>query len=181
MLAAGHVSSDENAEYLSDGITENLSSTRLSPLPQLRVMAHSAVRLSNGREVTRSKPDRELNVRAVLTGRVLQVGDLRDYQTELVDVANGWQTLGRAYDRPPQTSSPCRRDCQKHLRQVAAQALKKEKNNSPSDIRRTVSLSSLSARGVISGTSQEQGLLKSIEYFNQAIEETRTTHWLIRV
>src|SRR5271169_2440537 len=41
----------------------------------------------------------ELNVRTVLTGRVVQRGDLLIIGTELVDVANGWRLWGEQYNR----------------------------------------------------------------------------------
>ncbi len=93
-------SSDENAEYLSDGITETIINS-LSQLPQLHVMAHSSVLRYKGREVDPQEVGRELSVRAVLTGRVLQLGGRLIIRTELVDVANGWQLWGEQYDRPP--------------------------------------------------------------------------------
>jgi len=93
-------SSDENAEYLSDGITETIINS-LSQLPQLHVMAHSTVLRYKGREVDPQEVGRELSVRAVLTGRVLHLGGRLIIRTELVDVANGWQLWGEQYDRPP--------------------------------------------------------------------------------
>src|SRR5262245_15177162 len=56
-------------EYLSDGITESLINS-LSQLPRLRVMARSTVFNYKGKQVDPRKVGQELNVRAVLTGRV---------------------------------------------------------------------------------------------------------------
>ena len=41
----------------------------------------------------------DLNVRTVLTGRVVQRGDSLIIGTELVDVANGWRLSGEQYDK----------------------------------------------------------------------------------
>ncbi|MGA8620410.1 MAG: hypothetical protein WB660_18035 [Candidatus Sulfotelmatobacter sp.] len=41
----------------------------------------------------------DLNVRTVLTGKVVQRGDLLVIGTELVDVANGWRLWGKQYNR----------------------------------------------------------------------------------
>jgi TolB-like protein len=84
--AVRHVGGDPNTEYLSDGITENLINS-LSQIPKLRVVPRGRVFRYKGHETETEKIGRELNVRAVLTGRVVQRGDSLNIQTELVDVA----------------------------------------------------------------------------------------------
>src|SRR5687768_8656361 len=91
---------DPSAEYLSDGITESIINT-LSQLPQLRVMARSTAFRYKGSEIHAREAGREMGVRAVLSGRVLQVGDRLVIRAELVDVAGGWQLWGAQYDRRP--------------------------------------------------------------------------------
>ncbi len=93
-----NVGTDPNTEYLSDGITENLINS-LSQIPKLRVVPRSRVFRYKGRETDTQKIGRELNVRAVLTGRVVQRGDSLNIQTELVDVASDSQLWGRQYNR----------------------------------------------------------------------------------
>lgn len=89
-------SADRDIEYLCEGIAESII-YRMAQLPQLRVMAHSAVFRYRRRKVDPQAVGRELNVRAVLNGRVIQRGDDLTIATELVDVANGWQIWGRQY------------------------------------------------------------------------------------
>jgi eukaryotic-like serine/threonine-protein kinase len=60
---------DQSRDYLSDGITESLINS-LSQLPRLRVMARATVFRYKGKEADPGKVGRELNVDAVLTGRV---------------------------------------------------------------------------------------------------------------
>jgi serine/threonine-protein kinase len=83
-----NASADPNAEYLSDGITESIINN-LSQLPNLRVMARSTVFRYKGQEVDPLEAGRELGVRAVMTGRVLQLEDNLVIRTELVHVADG--------------------------------------------------------------------------------------------
>ena len=59
----------------------------LSKLPKLRVVPRSMVLRYMGREVDAQKAGRELNVRAVLTGRVMERGGTLVVRAELVDVA----------------------------------------------------------------------------------------------
>jgi len=93
-----NVGNDPNTEYLSDGITENLINN-LSQLPKLRVVPRGRVFRYKGRETDTEKIGRELNVRAVLTGRVVQRGDSLNIQTELVDVSADSQFWGQQYNR----------------------------------------------------------------------------------
>jgi TolB-like protein len=93
-----NASGDPNAEYLSDGITENLINS-FSQLPKLRVVPRSLAFAYKGRETDPRNAGRELNVRAVLMGRVVQRGDTLNIQTELVDVAEVSQLWGQQYSR----------------------------------------------------------------------------------
>ncbi|MGB0012521.1 MAG: protein kinase, partial [Candidatus Sulfotelmatobacter sp.] len=93
-------SGDLENEYLSDGITGSLINS-LAAIPKLRVMARSTVFRYKGRESDPQSVGRELNVRAVLTGRMMQSGGSLRIGTELVDVATGSQLWGAQYDRKP--------------------------------------------------------------------------------
>src|SRR5262249_28769142 len=91
-------SSDTNAEYLSNGMTESIINT-LAQVPKLHVMARNTVFSYKGREVDPRKVGQDLRVDAVLTGKVVQQGDALDIQTELVDVSSGNQMWGNRYHR----------------------------------------------------------------------------------
>jgi len=93
-----NASNDPNSEYLSDGITESIISN-LSQLPQLKVMARSTVFHFKGKEIDPRDVGRQLGVRAVVAGRLLQQGDHLIVRTELVNVADGTQLWGAEYDR----------------------------------------------------------------------------------
>jgi TolB-like protein/Tfp pilus assembly protein PilF len=100
ILPLENTSGDAELEYLSDGITGSLINN-LASIPKLRVMAQSTVFRYKGREIEPRAIGRELKVRAVLTGRIMQgCGSLR-VGTELVDVATGSQLWGAQYDRRP--------------------------------------------------------------------------------
>ena len=94
-------SADANMEYLSDGISESLTNN-LSQLPNLRVAARSAVFHYKGKETDPQKIGRDLQVSAVLTGRLLRQGDTLIVRAELVDVANGSHLWGVQSTRKPQ-------------------------------------------------------------------------------
>ena len=91
-------SDDSNVEYLSDGITESLIN-RLSQVSGMRVMARTTAFRYKGREIDPQKIGAELNVQALLTGRVLQRGDELVIQADLIDVKDGAQLWGEKYNR----------------------------------------------------------------------------------
>ncbi|MBK5296317.1 MAG: protein kinase [Vicinamibacteria bacterium] len=91
-----NASGNPDTEYLSDGITESLIRT-LSQFPSLRVPARSTVFRYKGKDTDPQQVGRDLGVRAVLSGRLLQRGDTLVLRTELVDVADGSQLWGGEY------------------------------------------------------------------------------------
>ncbi|MGH9883093.1 MAG: tetratricopeptide repeat protein, partial [Pyrinomonadaceae bacterium] len=93
-------SGDPNAEYLSDGITESIIRS-LSQLPNLRIMSRNAVFRFKGKNVDPQEIGRNLNVGAVLVGRLVKVGDRIVINTELIDVSDGSQLWGAEYDNSP--------------------------------------------------------------------------------
>jgi TolB-like protein/DNA-binding winged helix-turn-helix (wHTH) protein/Tfp pilus assembly protein PilF len=93
-----NASSDSNAEYLSDGITESLINN-LSQLPNLRVMARSTVFRYKGKDTDPQKIGNDLRVQAVLSGRLLQQGNVLVIQAELMDVKTGTQLWGGQFNR----------------------------------------------------------------------------------
>jgi DNA-binding SARP family transcriptional activator/TolB-like protein/Tfp pilus assembly protein PilF len=97
ILPLANLTLDANMEYLSDGITENIIN-RLSQLPGLRVMAWGTVARYKGLNRTPDEIGRDLNVRAVMMGRVLELGEKLVVKIELIDSADGSQLWGEQYD-----------------------------------------------------------------------------------
>src|SRR5262249_13743974 len=92
-------SGDPEVEYLCDGVTESLI-TNLSELPRLRVMARSTVFRYKGRPSTDALDiGRELGVRSIVTGRLLQRADSVVLKLELVDTMDGSLLWGEQYNR----------------------------------------------------------------------------------
>jgi serine/threonine protein kinase/Tfp pilus assembly protein PilF len=85
-------------EYLSDGMTDTLI-TSLSQIPNLNVKARSSVFRYKGKETSPKTIGRELNVQAVLNGRVAQRGDDLTLTLELVDVQTENVIWSEQYNR----------------------------------------------------------------------------------
>lgn len=88
---------DSSAEYLSDGIAEQVVND-LSQLSGLRVMAWTTASRYRPPQVEPRAAGRDLGVKAVLTGRMARQGDRVLLQAELVDVAGGSQLWGKQYE-----------------------------------------------------------------------------------
>jgi DNA-binding winged helix-turn-helix (wHTH) protein/TolB-like protein/Tfp pilus assembly protein PilF len=85
-------------EYLNDKIAESLINS-LSKLPKLRVVPRSMVANYKGQNIDPRIVGRQLNVRAVVTGRVRRHGDTISIQADLIDLENVAQIWGQIYDR----------------------------------------------------------------------------------
>ena len=91
-------SPDAEAEFLDDEIAESLVNS-LTKLPKLRVVPRSVMVSYKGRNVDPRKVGQELNVRAVVTGRVHRHGDTISIQADLIDLDSVSQIWGQHYDR----------------------------------------------------------------------------------
>src|SRR5207244_11104647 len=74
VLPFSNLSNDPKTEYLSDGLTESLINS-LSQLPNLAVMSRNTVFRYKGQASDPQKVGRDLNVRTILSGRFIQIGD----------------------------------------------------------------------------------------------------------
>jgi TolB-like protein/tetratricopeptide (TPR) repeat protein len=104
ILPFSYVSSDPqlmanpDREYLSDGLTESIINN-LSQLANLKVIARSSVFRYKGKDLDAQAIGRELNVRAVLSGKIKQEGDESTITVELMDVQGNRSLWGHAYQR----------------------------------------------------------------------------------
>jgi non-specific serine/threonine protein kinase len=98
VLPFTNTSGDAEMDYLSEGIAESLINS-LSQIKKLRVVPRSLAFRYKGREIDPQTAARELNVRAVLSGRVLLRGDTLVIGAELLDVVNVAQIWGAQYRR----------------------------------------------------------------------------------
>ena len=89
---------DPGTEYLSDGIAESIINT-ISQLPKISVRSFSSVARYRNKEVNPQDVGRDLNVRAVITGRLVRHGDDYTVSAELIDVRNNRQVWGSVYTR----------------------------------------------------------------------------------
>ena len=97
ILPFANDSKDPNAEYLSDGLTESIINS-LSQLPNLKVMSRNAAFRFKDSNLDALEVGRNLNVGAVLTGRLVKLDDRLVIKTELIKVEDGSQLWGAEYN-----------------------------------------------------------------------------------
>ena len=167
-----NANADPNSDYLSDGITETLID-RLSEIPNLKVMARSTVSRYKGANLDPQAVGRELNVRAVLTGKVLQRGDSLTVSTELMNVADGSQLWGEHYNRNLADLLAVQEDVSQKVPaklrlQLSGEAKARfAKRSTENNVAYQLYL-----EGRYSWNKRsEEGFRRAIEYFGQAIEK----------
>lgn len=91
-------SASAESEYISDGLANTITYS-LSQLSGLKLMSRSAVFRYKGQDIDPQVVGRELGVRALVTGRVVQRSDDLLVSAELVDVIDNSLLWGEQYER----------------------------------------------------------------------------------
>ncbi|HTS01729.1 MAG TPA: tetratricopeptide repeat protein, partial [Thermoanaerobaculia bacterium] len=102
VLPFSSAGSDAELAGLCASLSDSVIS-RISQAPNLRVMASSAVARFAGANADPLRAARELDVRAVLTGRAVGRSGRVSITTELVDARDGRHLWGERYERPLET------------------------------------------------------------------------------
>jgi eukaryotic-like serine/threonine-protein kinase len=161
-----------DTDYLSDGITESLIRT-LSQFPSLRVPAGSTVFRYKGKDADPQNVGRDLGVRAVLSGRLLQRGDMLILRTELIDVVDGSQLWGGEYTSKASSVF----ELQDYLSREVSDKLRlrlttDEKQRLTKRYTNDTTAYQLYLQGRYHRNKMSpEGYRKSIEYMNQAVEK----------
>jgi TolB-like protein len=162
---------DQEAEYLSDGLTETLINT-LAQVPGVRVMSRTSVFHYKGKSADPRQVGRELKVSSVVAGRIEEVGGKLIVSAELVNAHDSTLIWGNRYEiaradlfSVQQTiAAEIARTLRLQLGGREQQLLAKRQT---SDHRAY----ELYLKGRFQWNKRNaEGLYKAIEFFNQAIE-----------
>ncbi|MCI0413611.1 protein kinase [bacterium] len=172
VLPLDHTGESSSTEYLSDGITESLINS-LSQLPKLRVMARSTVFRYKGQRIDPVKIGQELDVAAVLTGRIVQRGEVLSIQTELVDVSDGSQLWGEQYTQKYSDILALQEEIS---REISGKLRLRITGEAKDRLTKRYTESTEAYERYVKGRyywsrRTGEGLKKAIEYFHQAIEK----------
>ena len=94
-----NASGTPDADYLVEGIAGTITNN-LTQIPGLRVVPRTLAARYKNQTVDPSQAGRDLNARAVVTGRVAQHGDRLTIEAELIDAVSVAQLWGEQFDRP---------------------------------------------------------------------------------
>ena len=164
-------SSDADTEYLSDGLAESLI-YRLSQLPNLKVSPTSSVMRYKGKETDIAQIAKELEVDAVMSGRVSQRGENLTISVELVDARTKKIIWAEQYDRKMSDLLATQREIATAIAQklelklsgIEAKGITKRYTDSNDAYQ-------LYLRGRYSFAKRTKDeMLRAIEYFKQAIK-----------
>ena len=163
-------SGNTDVEYLSDGMTETLISS-LSQIPKLNVKARSSVFRYKGKETDAPTIGKELNVQAILNGRVVLRGDDLVLYLELVDAQTGNQIWGDQYNKKLTNLVALQSEI---ARDVSSKLKIKLSGVDERELAKTYTQNTeayrLYLRGrFLLGKTTPQDSQKAIEYFQQAI------------
>ncbi len=167
-----NVGADSSTEYLSEGLTESIINN-LTKVPKLRVVPRSMVFHYKGQESDPIRVGRELNVRAVVTGKTTQRGENLSIQAELVDVKEESQIWGRQYNQKLADVLSLQEDISKEVAQKLRLHLTSEEEKKlvkrPTE---NTEAYQLYLKGRFYWNKRtEEGMKKANDYFEQAIEK----------
>ena len=170
-----NASADPNTEYLSDGITESLINS-LSTLPHLKVMSRDSAFMYKGKDTDARTVGQTLGVRAVLKGRVMQRGDDLEISAELVDARDNSHIWGQQYSRKASDIFALQGDLAKEMTSMLRMRLtgEDEKRMTKSHTTNPEAYQDYLKGRYWWSKTNEEGLNKGIEYFQQAIAKDPT-------
>ena len=163
-------SGDQNLDYLSDGMSENLID-RLSQVPQLKVIARSSSFKFRSADTDPKEVANALGVQALVMGRVGKRGDDLQVRVELVDGRDKTQIWGGQYS----SSEADIQNIQAEITNKISDKLRPQLSGEEPKRMPTSSTDDKAAyqsylRGRFYGNKlTENDLKQSIEYFNEAI------------
>jgi TolB-like protein/two-component SAPR family response regulator len=165
-----NVGSDPDTEYLAEGITESLIN-QLSRLPNLKVKSRNSVFRYKGRETDAQTVGRELGVRAVLMGRIVQRGEIMSVSIELVDARDNSHLWGEQYERKLADVLLVQREItQKITERLRLQLTDSERQLVNNHYTESAEAYQLYVKGrYLLNKWSEPDLKKAVEYFEQAI------------
>jgi eukaryotic-like serine/threonine-protein kinase len=172
VLPFSNASSDPNMDYLSDGISEGVID-RLSGLPNLKVISRTSAFHYKQREIEPKKIAMELGVDALVTGRVVQHGDDLSISAELVDAREDKQLWGEQYSRKMSEAAAVQQEIATAISEnLRVRLTSEEKTRLVKSSAPNPEAYQLYLKGrYFSNQTTAEGLKKSIEYFQQAIEK----------
>ncbi len=166
------ISPEKDQEYFCDGLAEELTNS-LTRIKGVHVVARTSAFSFKTKEIDIREIGKNLNVKTVLEGSVRKAGNQLRITAQLVNVDDGYHLWSERYDR--QLDDVFAIQDEISLQIVNTLKIKLESGEKEIMVKRyteDVEAYNLYARGrYFRNKITEEGLLKGIEYFQQAIEK----------
>ncbi len=165
-------SKNSDVEYLSDGMTETLISS-LSQLPNLSVKPRSSVFRYKGKETNSQTIGKDLNVQAILNGRVVQRGQELSLFVELIEISGDKVVWSQRYDRKQSDLVTLQSEI---ARDVSSKLKSKLSGEEVAKVEKTYTANPEAYQLYLKGRYHwnkrtPESLKQAVEFFNQAVEK----------
>jgi serine/threonine protein kinase/tetratricopeptide (TPR) repeat protein len=167
-----NVNANADTEYLSDGLTDSLINS-LSQAPKLKVIARSSIFSYKGKETDPQAVGRELNVQALVTGRITQRGDKLSISVELMDTRDKSHIWGEQYIRKISDLLAVQEEISSDIsNKLRLKLTGEEQKRVTKHYTDNVEAYQLYLKGRhFADQFTEEGFKKAVEHFKQAIEK----------
>ena len=169
-IASNNTSASGHA--LEDGITSSLIES-LSQLPTLRVMSRSSVAQYKGKEADPVAVGRQLNVKAVVTGQLVQQGDNLDLTVEMINAHDDSHIWGKQYRRKVSEILSLQEEL---ARNISARLMPKISNEAKDRLAKQGTADQEAYRLYVRGLTYQDtltadGWKRALEYFQKAVAQ----------
>ena len=162
---------DPDTEYFSDGVTESIISS-LSQLPDVKVISRTSAFHYKGQVIDPQAIGKELDVEALVLGRIVQRGDDISISAELVRTSDSGQIWGERYERKTSDVFSIQTEIAKEISDALRLRLTTEQEER---LTKQYTTSSKAYQAYLKGRyywnqRTEEGLRQAIVHFREAIE-----------
>jgi TolB-like protein/Tfp pilus assembly protein PilF len=169
VLPFDNVGGEPENGYFSDGLTEDLIHA-LTRVPGLRVVAWGSAAKMRGREADLRAIGQQLRVGTVLMGAVRKANDQVRVTARLVDTASGYYLWSESYDRRVEDVFALQDEIARTIAEMLTRRLVQHAPAGGGRRAESPDAYALYLKGRFFWNKRtNEGLLKSVEYFDQAI------------
>ncbi len=171
VLPLVNLSGDVSQDYIADGMTDELI-TELAKIGSLRVISRTSIVRYQGTRLPLTQIAKELRVDAIVEGSVVRSGDRVRITAQLIEAANDRHLWAESYERDLRDVLAVQEEVASAIARQVNVAVTPTENNRPI-VPAMVNSQAHEAylRGLFFWNKwTEDGLRKSVDYFQQAIE-----------
>ena len=171
VLPLANLSGDASQDYFADGMTDELI-TELAKIGSLRVISRTSIMRYQGTKLPLGQVAKELRVDAIVEGSVVRSGDRVRITAQLIEAANDRHLWAESYERDLRDVLAVQREVASAIAGQVNVAFTPGDNDRPR-VQAPVNSQAHEAylRGLFFWNKwTEEGVRKSVEYFQQAIE-----------